>query len=273
MNRRTHIVSGIAATLAVAAGTATAATASTDDRTGAGERHSGPRPTVVLVHGAFEDASTFDGITRRLHSEGYRVVSPATPLRGLEEDTRYISEVVRSLDGPVVLAGHSYGGMLISEVAAQVPQVKALVYASAFIPQAGESLQDLNYKYPGSLLGPDTTYTVNHTAGPDLHVRAESFREVFAADRPARDAALAAAHQRPVAASALSDKARHTAPDSIPSYAVVATEDKAIPPAAQLFMAKRADARTWKVKSAHDLTVTHPELIASVIDKAARTSR
>ncbi|GGK24978.1 alpha/beta hydrolase [Streptomyces camponoticapitis] len=253
----------VVAAVAINAGTASA-TAS----------HPAPhRPTVVLVHGAFEDASSFAGVTTELQRDGYTVVAPAVPLRGLAQDSAYVANVVRSIDGPVVLAGHSYGGMLISEVAAQVPDVHALVYAAAFIPRRGESLQDLNEKYPGSLLGPDTTFTVNQADGPELHVKAESFRSVFAADRTAGDAAVAAAGQRPVLASALGDKAQHDSPSSVPVYSIITTQDKAIPPAVQEFMAHRDHARTWKVRSAHDVTTTHSQLVASVIEQAAGRNR
>jgi pimeloyl-ACP methyl ester carboxylesterase len=272
MTRNQKILIPTAAALATAA--VIAAVAADAGTAAAGVSHSAaPRPTVVLVHGAFEDASSFAGVSAKLQRDGYTVIAPAVPLRGLAQDSAYVANVVRSIDGPVVLAGHSYGGMLISEVAAEIPDVRALVYAAAFIPEKGESLQDLNYKYPGSLLGADTTFTVNQAEGPELHVRAEGFRSVFAADRTARDAAVAAAGQRPVTASALGDKAQHDTPSSIPAYSVITTQDKAIPPSVQEFMAGRDHARTWKVKSAHDVTTTHSQLVATVIEQAAEHTR
>lgn len=272
MTRNKKMLVSAAGALAAAATVAALAT-TVGTASATPTRPAAVHPTVVLVHGAFEDASSYAGVTAKLQRDGYKVVAPAVPLRGLAQDSAYVADVVRSIDGPVVLAGHSYGGMLISEVAAQVPDVRALVYASAFIPEKGESLQDLNAKYPGSLLGPDTTFTIDEAGGPELHVKAESFRSVFAADRTPRDAAVAAAGQRPVTASALGDKAQYGTPSSIPAYSVISTQDKAIPPAVQEFMAKRDHATTWRVKSAHDVTTTHSQLVASVIERAARTSR
>ncbi|MFJ3498486.1 alpha/beta fold hydrolase [Streptomyces sp. NPDC086091] len=262
-----------------ATGAATTAFASGGDesrseaRITAGHGPGGPKPTIVLLHGAFEDASAYGEVTRRLQRTGYPVIAPAIPLRGLAQDTRHVSEVVAAIDGPVVLVGHSYGGMIISQVAAEAPNVRGLVYASAFIPEKGESLGELNGKFAGSLLGPDTTYTVNHAEGPDLYVKAGSFRAVLAGDRSARDAAVAAASQRPVAASALEDKADRSTPDTIRKYSIIPTRDKAIPPAAQDFMSKRANARVWKVRSAHDVITSQPALVTSVIERAAADSR
>ncbi|GJF34943.1 alpha/beta hydrolase [Kitasatospora sp. NE20-6] len=271
-NRRKLLRAAVGIVAAGAVVAAPAALGGTAAATGAaGEA---PRPTIVLVHGGFEDASAFSGVVERLQRRGYQVVAPTNPLRGLAEDTAYLTDVVRSVDGPVILVGHSYGGMLIGQVAAQVPDVRALVYASAFIPVKGESVGELNSRHPGSLLGPDTTSVLLHAAGgPELVVRPADFHAVFAADRTARDAAVAAAGQRPVAATTLSDRAEQGAPASVPAYAVISTEDKAIPPAVQQFMADRAHARSWRVRSAHDVTTTHPALVASVIEQAARNPR
>jgi pimeloyl-ACP methyl ester carboxylesterase len=119
------------------------------------------KPTVVLVSGAFEDSSSWNGVISRLQRDGYPVIAPAVPLRGVATDSAYVSAIVRNINGPVVLAGHSYGGLITTEVAAQNPkQVKALVYPAAFIPQAGDTGAQLVGQFPGSLLGPDTTYTV-----------------------------------------------------------------------------------------------------------------
>jgi hypothetical protein len=148
--------------------------------------------------------------------------------------------------------------------------VKALVYVAAFEAQAGESAGQLDAQFPGSLLGPDTTFTRTDPDGTDLYVKPESFRALFAGDRSAQDAAASAASQRPIEASALADLATHTAPASIPAYAVVATQDKAIPPQAERFMAKRAGARTVEIRAAHDVTVTHPGAVADFVEQAAR---
>jgi pimeloyl-ACP methyl ester carboxylesterase len=229
------------------------------------------KPTIVLAYGAFEDGSAWAGVTQRLQHDGYQVVVPALPMRGLASDVAYLNSVVATIPGPVVLGGHSWGGMVISEAAAEHPsQVKALAYIAAFTPKAGESAGQLDMQFPGSLLGPDTTVTKTAPDGTDLYVKPESYHALFAGDRSAADAAASAAEQRPLEASALAEPALHTAPASIPAYAVVATQDKAIPPAAERFMAKRAGAHTIEIRAAHDVTVTHPGAVADLLEQAAR---
>lgn len=230
-----------------------------------------PRPTIVLVHGAFEDASSWHGEVTSLQRAGYQVIAPAVPLRGVASDSAYLTGVVRAINGPVVLVGHSYGGVLITEIAASDPQqVKAMVYAAAFIPLAGESTLRLDAQFPGSLLGPDTTYTIDYPDGSDAYVRPASFRALFAGDRTASDAAEAAATQRPVASAALAEPAAAGVPAGIPLYAIVASQDKAIPPAAERFEATRAGATIYTVNSAHDLPASHPDAVTAVIESAAR---
>lgn len=258
MTRRT-VVAGAAAGI-LAAGLGIAGTAHADADHAA-------KPTIVLVHGAFEDGSSWQDVTRRLQHDGYQVVVPAIPLRGLATDATSLESFVATIPGPVVLAGHSWGGMLISEVAADRPsQTKALVYVAAYAPRAGESAGQLTAQFPGSLLGPDTTVT----RGTDLYVKPQSFRALFAADRTASDAAASAAAERPIDGSALAETAVHSAPAAIPAYAVVATQDMAIPPQAERFMAHRAGARTVEIRSAHDVTVTHAGAVADLVEQAAR---
>ncbi|HEY2674414.1 MAG TPA: alpha/beta hydrolase [Rugosimonospora sp.] len=140
-----------------------------------------PKPTIVLVAGAFEDSTAWSGEITRLQHDGYPVIAPAVPLRGVASDSAYLTSIVRSINGPVVLVGHSYGGMLITEIAANDPkQVKALVYTAAFIPKAGETVNQLDTQFPGSLLGPDTTYTVSYPGGTDTYVKPADFRALFA---------------------------------------------------------------------------------------------
>lgn len=264
MNRR-KVLAGVASgVLAASLGVAGAAQA-----TGSG--HQQPRPTVVLVHGAFEDASAWTAVTRRLQKDGYPVVAPAVPLRGLASDAAYLGSIVTSISGPVVLAGHSFGGMLISDVAAAQPaKVKALVYVAAFIPRAGESAGQLNGQFPGSLVGPETTFTRTHPGGTDLYAKPATFRAVFAGESPAAEVAIAAAGQRPIEAAAFGEVATRTAPATIPAYALIATRDKAIPPAAERFMARRAGARITEVAAAHNLPVSKPGTVTDVIERAAR---
>jgi pimeloyl-ACP methyl ester carboxylesterase len=229
------------------------------------------KPTVVLLHGAFEDASAWSKVTQRLQHDGYPVVAPAVPLRGPVPDRDALKGAVEAIKGPKILVGHSYGGAIVNELASG-PDVKALVFVAAFIPREGETVGDLNAQFPGSQLGGDTTHTVESPAGPELFVNTDKFRQVFAADVTAAEAAVSASGQRPILASAFTDKVSTTAPDPIRKYAIVATQDRAIAPAAEEFMAERAHATITKVRSAHDLPVSHPQTVASVIEKAASAS-
>jgi pimeloyl-ACP methyl ester carboxylesterase len=266
------LTGGTLAATAVFATSAAAQTAPAHKAVGAAAPSSQQaKPTIVLVSGAFEDSSSWDGEISALQSAGYQVIAPAVPLRGVASDSAYLTSVVHAISGPVVLVGHSYGGPLITEIAANDPgQVKALVYAAAFIPQAGESVSQLDSQFPGSLLGPDTTYTVSYAGGTETYVKPADFQELFASDRTASQAAVAAATQRPVESDALSEPVAAGVPAGIPVYAIVASNDKAIPPAAELFEAKRAGAVITTVNSAHDLPTSHPAAVTAVIERAAR---
>jgi pimeloyl-ACP methyl ester carboxylesterase len=230
------------------------------------------KPTIVLLHGAFEDASAWSGEITQLERAGYTVIAPAIPLRGVASDSAYVTTIVRTIPGKVVLVGHSYGGNIATEVAAQDPQqVKAVVYAAAFIPKAGESAEQLLTQFPGTLLGPDTTYSVAYPGGAsDTYVNPASFRALFSGDRSAADAAVAASIQRPINTSALIEPAAASLPAGIPVYAIVASQDKAIPPAAERWEAQRAGATIYTVDSAHDLPTSHPAQVTQVIEHAAR---
>jgi pimeloyl-ACP methyl ester carboxylesterase len=230
-----------------------------------------PKPTVVLIHGAFADASSWSAEVAQLQHDGYEVIAPAVPLRGLASDAAYITSLVRTIKGPVLLVGHSYGGAVATEVAADDPQqIKAIVYVAGFIPEAGENVLGLSAKFPGSLLGPDTTSTVNFSGGTDLYVKAADFRAAFAGDRTPEQAAVAAATQRPLTQAAAAEPAAAGVPAGIPLWEMVASQDKMIPPAAERFMAQRAGATVVTVDSAHDVPVSHPQAIVSVIEDAAR---
>ncbi|HEY4022577.1 MAG TPA: alpha/beta fold hydrolase [Pseudonocardiaceae bacterium] len=233
--------------------------------------HHGPKPTVVLIHGAFADGSSWNGEVAELQRDGYPVIAPDVPLRGVAADAAYITSIVRNINGPIVLVGHSYGGDIATEVAANDPQqIKGIVYAAAYIPQAGDTALALTTQFPGSLLGPDTSYTVNTPEGTDLYIKPAAFHALFAGDRSSSQAAVAAATQRPIAQAALVEQAAASVPAGIPLYAIVASQDKAIPPAAEEFMAQRSGATIYTVNSAHDIPVTHPQTIVSVIERAAR---
>jgi pimeloyl-ACP methyl ester carboxylesterase len=267
-----------AAVLGAAAGVAalTLAVTTPAGATQAGHRPAAKKPTVVLVHGAFADASSWNGVVKRLQHDGYRVIAPANPLRGLASDAAYIHSVLESVDGPIVLVGHSYGGAVISEAAAGDAQVKALVYIAAFAPDKGESALELSNKFPGSTLG-STLNSVPFPlpgggTGTDLYIKADKFHDQFAADVPAPVTDLMAATQRPVAASALQEKATRAAWKSIPSWDLVTTQDKNIPPTAQRFMAERAHAHTIEVKASHAVSVSRPAAVTRLIEQAARAT-
>ncbi|MFD7745765.1 alpha/beta fold hydrolase [Streptomyces sp. NPDC059698] len=240
--------------------------------------HHTPRPTIVLEHGAFADAASWDGVVARLQRAGYPVVAAANPLRGPATDAAYLRSVLDHIDGPVVLVGHSYGGTVISQAAAGLEtKVKALVYIAAFLPAAGESSIGLTDKFPGSTLG-EAVESVDYSLpdggrGADVYIKPEKFRHQFAADVPADEAGLMAAGQRPIAAAALEEKSTEAAWKSIPSWSLVTTQDRNIPVAAQRFMSARAKARTTTVDASHAVSVSRPAAVVRIVEQAARTVR
>jgi pimeloyl-ACP methyl ester carboxylesterase len=248
----------------VAAITGVAAAASAD-----GGRDSGPRPTIVLVHGAFADASGWDGVTERLQRDGYTVIAPANPLRGLGSDAAYIGSVLDTIEGPIVLAGHSYGGAVLTNAAVDRPNVEALVYIAAFAPDEGDTVASLLGMNPGSHLGPDALVFRPHPGGVDGYVSPAHFRDVFAADLDRRTAAVMAASQRPGDATTLQEPSGPPAWATIPSWYLVATEDHLIPPATQRFMAERAEATTIEVRSSHVAMISHVRETTKLIIQAA----
>jgi pimeloyl-ACP methyl ester carboxylesterase len=228
------------------------------------------KPTIVLLHGAYADGSSWSQVIGRLQGDGYNVVAPAVPLRGIASDTSYLSGVLAGIPGPKVLVGHSYSGALVSELA-YTPDVKSLVYVAAFIPEAGETLGALNSQFPGSELGPDTTYTISYPGGVDIALNPKTAGPVLAADIPARVGAVAIAAQRPVAAAAFGEPVAKTAPAALPKYAVIPTGDHAIAPAAERFMAKRAGASITEIDGAsHLVLISQPAAVTKVIERAAR---
>jgi pimeloyl-ACP methyl ester carboxylesterase len=266
--RRTRIL-GLAAAALLAAGIF-----STVRPSAASATHGQPRnkPTIVLVHGAFADSSGWNGVTRRLLDDGYPVVAAANPLRGVASDAAALKALLTSIKGPVVLVGHSYGGLVISTAAAGNGNVRALVYVAAFAPEPGESAANLSAKYPGSTLG-ETLRPVPLSDGDvDQYVDQALFRKQFAADVPARDAALMAVAQRPITASALNEDA--TGPQAwhgVRSYFLIAEADKNIPPAVQHFMAERAHGVVKSVKGgSHAVFASQPGISTSFIERAAR---
>jgi pimeloyl-ACP methyl ester carboxylesterase len=229
----------------------------------------GTKPTIVLVHGAFADASGFAGVTSRLQQRGYTVVSPANPLRGLRSDAAYIAKSIAPIQGPVVLVGHSYGGTVISQPALALPSVKALVYIDANALDTGESTIDMSTRFPGKLGGALRPRPID--GATDLYIDKASFRDVFAADLPARTTALMFTAQRPVTQEALAEKSGPPSWKRLPSWFLIGTQDQAIPVAAQRFMAKRAKATTVEIVASHVSYLSHPDEAAALIVRAART--
>jgi pimeloyl-ACP methyl ester carboxylesterase len=240
-----------------------------------GSRPMRPRPTMVLVHGAWADASSWNRVTKRLQGEGYTVLAPANPLRGTTSDAAYIASVLAGVPGPIVLVAHSYGGAVITNAATGNPNVMALVYVAALIPDAGEVGADL-LKLPGSLIvlppSPEATVTARpFPGGLDFYVNADPFREIFAADLPAEETALMAAAQRPLAAAAFTDASGPPAWKTVPSWALVATQDNTIGTANTRFMANRAaPSHTVEVAAAHAVLLSQPQAVVDLIDNAVR---
>lgn len=230
------------------------------------------KPTVVLVHGAFADSSSWNGVTRILQKDGYRVVAAANPLRSVSSDAAYISDIVASIAGPVVLVGHSYGGQVITTAANGRENVKSLVYVAAFAPDEGEAAADLAGKFPGGTLGQALAAPVKLAdGGTDLSIDQEKFHDQFAHDVGVDDAALMAAGQRPITEAALTEKSGKPAWKALPSYFVYGDGDKNIPAQALAFMAERAGSKhTVVVKGAsHVVMVSKPAVVAALIEEAA----
>jgi pimeloyl-ACP methyl ester carboxylesterase len=228
------------------------------------------RPTIVIEHGAFADASGWEDVIGRLRRRGYRVLAPANPLRGVASDAAYLKSVLATIKRPVVLVGHSYGGAVITNAAVGARNVRGLVYIAAVAPDEGESQLDIFSRFPGSRLGPKTLVERPFPGGVDQYVKRGSFRDVFAADQPAAAARTMAATQRPLAEVAASEKSGPPAWRTIPSWFMVAEHDHAIPPAAERFMARRAGSRTVEVSSSHFVMLSHPAAVTRLILAAAR---
>jgi len=234
----------------------------------------GDKPTIVLVHGAFADASGFGAVTSRLQRRGFTVIAPANPLRGPAGDAAYVASVMRTISGPIVLVAHSYGGAVISEAANQVPNVKALVYLDALALEAGESNLDIANRFPSKLLPalqPRPFPQADGSEGTDFYIDPAQFRSVFAADLPARITARMAATQRPISLAAGQEKSTEPAWKTIPSWYLVGRQDEVFTAAAQRFMAKRAGAHVTEIDSSHASYISHPAEVTKLILRAART--
>jgi pimeloyl-ACP methyl ester carboxylesterase len=238
------------------------------------------KPTIVLVHGAWASTASWDGEIARLESLGYTVDAPPNPLRSLMGDAQTIADYLKTITGPIVLVGHSYGGMVITNAAYGNPNVKALVYVDAFAPKKGESTLQLDTDRPGSALAAPPATIFNFAPFPgaakgdaELYVKTGPFLADFANGLTHKQAALAAATQTPAVFSALNQPSGPPAWKTIPSWYVLGTIDKIIPPAEQLFMAQRMHAHITRVRAGHLSLVSKPAAVSHVIEAAARSLR
>ncbi|MFD7489340.1 alpha/beta fold hydrolase [Streptomyces mirabilis] len=233
-------------------------------------------PTALLVHGAFADAASWSGVITELQNHGIPVVAPPNPLRSLASDAAYIASVAAQIDGPVVLVGHSYGGAVIT-VAGTAENVVGLVFVAAYVLEEGESLGELQGRFPDSPLGSSLKQATYPVEGGDPAVEVtivpEAFPAVFAADVPADVTKVLAVAQRPLAAGAFTETATAAAWKTRPSWALVAAADQAINPEVERFGAKRAGATVLEVEGAsHAVAVSRPKVVAELIRDAVRAT-
>ena len=235
------------------------------------------KPSVVLIHGAWADGSSWSRVVSLLQTHGYTVYVPPNPLRGLTSDSAYIASFLQTITGPIILVGHSYGGAVITNAATGNPNVKALVYVDAFAPDQGESLASLSSVPPPAGQSPscvsgDPTQVFNFVplngGDVDLYVKPSLFPSCFANDLPPNEGAVLASTQRPFALSALPQPSGVPAWKTIPSFYLVGTIDNVIPPFAQLFMAQRANATIVQVRGSHLVMISHPTAVVGLIDQA-----
>lgn len=236
------------------------------------------KQTVVLVHGAYADSSSWNGSVEALQEAGHRVIAAANPLRGIESDAAYVRSVLDSIEGPIVVVGHSYGGVVMSHAADGHPDVTALVYVASFLAEPGETLVDLVGKFPGARLG-DAAQQVPYTteAGrsePELYIDQERFHELFAGDVDTEVARQMAVTQRPLALAAFTAPSTRAAWRSIESWVLMAEQDLAVPAELSRFMADRAKAHLVEVDASHAVTVSQSGVVTDVILEAAgKTAR
>jgi pimeloyl-ACP methyl ester carboxylesterase len=242
------------------------------------QKSSGPRPTIVLVHGDWADASSWNDVITPLQDRGFTVVAPPNTLRGPSQDAPYLASYLQTIPGPIVLVAHSYGGFVITNAATGNPNVKALVYIDAFAPDENETALDL--------VGPTTSCAnddgafnvVPFSGGLDLYLHWEAdppyagFRECFANGVDEQTARLLAAGQRPASAAQFDDPSGVPAWKTIPSWALLGTRDHVIPPALQEAMYERADARITRVRAGHLTPITRPGAVVRVILSAVEST-
>jgi pimeloyl-ACP methyl ester carboxylesterase len=258
-------VAGVSSAFAFSSGTDRAKTAAV-------------KPTIVLVHGAWANPGSWGPVIQRLQADGYNVVAPPDLLVGVQHDAQALRDVLDTINGPIILVGHSYGGAVITNAADGVSNVKALVYIDAFAPAPGETLLQLLTSTPGSALGgnPKTTFTPTPVPGApkgaaDLYVKQPVFLAGLANGIPRAQALIAYSEQAPILSTALTDKSGPPAWKTIPSWYELGTHDKALPPALQLFMAKRIHAHITRVPTGHLAMLADPGEVTNVILKAANS--
>ena len=243
---------------------------------GAAAAGDGPKPTIVLVHGAWANSASWDGVIQRLQADGYTVDAPPNPLQGLAYDPAWLADFLHSISGPIVLVGHSYGGAVITNAATGDNQVKALVYVDAFAPAQGETLAQLLAAYPGSCAAPANLNVVPFPGAPagvgEAYIKQSVFASCMANGLPASQAQVSAATQSPLATIALTQQSGVPAWKTIPSWAVVGTADHALPLALDLFMAHRAHAHITEVHAPHLSMISDPGTVTNVILQAARAT-
>ena len=228
------------------------------------------QPTVVLVHGAFADASSWNGVIERLQAQGLEVTAPAVPLRGISIDSAYTAGVLEEIPGPVLLVGHSYGGVVITNAAAKAGNVTGLVFVAAFAPDEGERLGEVTPQSRDSVL--NSALAPHHYPAPnggepalEFAIDPAKFHDAFAADLPAEQTAVMAATQRPIAELAFSEPTGAPAWKRLPSWAVVATGDKAAGADLVRSMAERAGATITEVEGSHVIMISQPQAVTDVI--------
>jgi pimeloyl-ACP methyl ester carboxylesterase len=272
--RVTVMAAAALAATAIAVPASQAAFASTTAPTAAvSTAHTGVKPSIVLVHGAWGDSSSWDAVISRLQADGYTVYSPPNPLEGLSTDSTSIRDFLDTISGPIILVGHSYGGAVITNAATGDTNVKALVYIDAFAPNEGQTIGQLVSTVPGSCVTDDANLTlVPYPGAPagaeDAYIKQSAFADCMANGLPAKEAAQLGAVQRPLTTAALTEPSGVPAWKTIPSWAVVGTEDHAIPPAEQLAMAQAAGAHITEVKAPHLSMVSDPGVVTDVILEA-----
>jgi pimeloyl-ACP methyl ester carboxylesterase len=230
-------------------------------------------PTIILVHGALTDASVWRQVTARLHRAGHRVAAPSIPMRSLDGDAAYLHAFLDSVPGPLVVAGHSYAGAVLSHPDALTPAVRGLVFVAAFQPDVGETAAALNGKFPGSLLTPENLLVRKYPDGQEAYLRPDKFAEAYAADLEPAEAAIMAAAQKPFDPVILSGT--FTGPATwrtLPSWSVVSTSDRSIPVQALRWMAGRAGSTVTETDSSHAVPLTRPDVVTTALLAAAGAS-